>query len=892
MNTSQHPVASTPRATVRLQLHADFDFNAAAATVPYYAALGISHFYVSPIQTSRRGSTHGYDGTAPGSVDSERGGREGLRRLIARLREHDMGLIIDIAPNHLSTSLENSWWFDVLEHGRASAYANFFAIDWDDPELGGRVLAPFLADPAPEMLARRAIALRWDDGGCRFLIDVEGTGYPFSSAAYGALLRDVLPAAAALFSRSDSVAAFEAARRDLQAILREPDSATSMTAKLDAINARPDALAEWLALQAYELCDWRDAARRINWRRFFDLSELIALRSEDDAVFAAFHRLPFELYAAGEIDGLRIDHIDGLTDPATYCARLRASLDELESKRPATAPAGGWVVVEKILGENELLRRDWRIDGSTGYDFMDQVGGLLHDARSRPALDQAWTDIGGKPYEVIALTARREVLERGFQPDFSRAARAARLACPTIDGALLDDALKKLLHHYPRYRGYSRVGSEDAQENTALATACAGARDDGADAEALDALSALYRGISGAADTRCAADAIAKFQQLCAPLAARAIEDTALYRYGRLLSRNEVGSDPSTLSFSSAHFHECTRTRAQNWPRALLTTATHDHKRGEDARMRIASIGDHVERWRALTGVWRSRHAARRGPDTIDRHMFYQTLLSIWPDGDCLQCPDSLRERLAAWQLKSIRERKRHGDWANPDHDYEDVATGFIDALLDDAEFIVQLAAFLRLIERPAAIRGLVQTTLRCTAPGIPDLYQGNELWDFSLVDPDNRSPVDYDLRAKALADAVDDADVLADWRDGRVKQRLIQRLLALRSRYPDVFAGGYRALELTGPHADAFIAYERHDAGVRIVVVAPIRPGEMLGDGLALDHTMLNRTVLANARASAWNAVARKRCEANAPLADIVGDWPLAVLVVDESSPHEWSGA
>jgi (1->4)-alpha-D-glucan 1-alpha-D-glucosylmutase len=887
MNRSASAPGTPPRATVRLQIHQDFDLFAAAATVPYSAELGISHVYASPLQRARSGSRHGYDGVDPTVIDPARGGRAGLRELVAALRAHGMGLILDIVPNHLGTSLENPWWFDVLEHGRASRYAEYFAIDWDAPDaqLHGRVLAPFLAETPASLHARGALCVRWDTEWSRVVIDADGQRFPLRATQYSSLLAASLPQLARQFADADTHAEFAHAREQL-AFALQTRSADAFVEHLARLSADANALLQCLDAQAYELADWREAAARINWRRFFDIHELIALRSEREEVFEACHALVFELYAAGEIDGVRIDHVDGLADPRAYCRRLRARLAGLEAQRPPDAPRGpAWIIVEKILADDEALRTDWGIDGSTGYDFMDQVGGLLHAADTSGDLDAAWHDIGGRAYADIAVQARREILADSFAPDFARAWRGACEALPAFAADSLQRALRALLHRYSRYRGYAKASETDVADLDALARAAQEASVDAGDVPALNALVALYRAdMPDDRQENCAAARVA-FQQLTPPLAARALEDTAFYRYARLLSRNEVGATPSRLTFSAEAFHAACCARAEHWPRSLLATASHDHKRGEDTRMRIASLTDIAPQWRAWLDA-DAGMAADALPDAIDRSMAYQTLLGILPHAGAADATEALRERLIAWARKSTRERKQHGSWNAPDAQYEDAQVAWLDHLLgSDTHVRGELANLLVQIEANAAVRSLSQLTLRCTTPGVPDLYQGTEFWDFSLVDPDNRVDVDYATRRAALTSPASDVELLASWRDGRVKQRLLKFLLKLRAQYPEVFAGTYRALDLQGPHADAFIAFAREAEGVTLVVIVPLCPAGLTDDALALDRAKLADTrVTLPLRGEAHILLAQRhqQVDGSVALADVFAHWPLGVLVFD----------
>ncbi|MET0225040.1 MAG: malto-oligosyltrehalose synthase, partial [Dokdonella sp.] len=816
---------TAPVGTLRLQFHAGFTFDDAAERVPYYADLGVSHVYASPIQQSRRGSTHGYDGTDPTRIDSERGGRAGFERLVAALRRRSMGILLDIVPNHLSTSLENRWWYDVLEHGRQSSYADFFAIDW---AASDRVVLPFLRDAPHAMQQRGALALRWRAEDARLVVDADGVCYPFGATTYASLLATIHPALSDAMAGADTPVAYDEARLRLAQALTDADLRHIADARLASLSDDWTLLSPWLDAQAYRLCDWREASRSLNWRRFFDIAELVALQSERDDVFEAVHALVFDLYGEGLIDGVRIDHIDGLANPQQYCARLRARFEALQHERPeALRQDPAWIVAEKILAPGESLRTEWPIDGSTGYDFMDQVGALLHDPAAVGPIDEAWFAGGGRAFGAIARDARAERLTLAFAPEFARLVRAVEDACPGFDRAALSAALQELLIAYSRYRGYARPGHADPEDTAALDEAVRTAAARGIEAAVLQRLQALF---SGVLDTPGCARALLAFQQLTAPLAARALEDTAFYRYNRLLSRNEVGADPAHFSCALTAFHAAARDRGHRWPRSLLATATHDHKRGEDARLRLATLTDMPRDWTALQSRWLDAHAAFRTgqqPDFTDRTALYQTLLATWPMRRTSL--DALRERIATWWIKAMRERKQHGSWAAPDQAYEAAALRYLDRVLDPSSgFAGDLDRFLVTAAPRAALRGLAQVTLRYTTPGVPDLYQGTEFWDLSLVDPDNRRAVDYPARIGALAGTDTDDALLQDWKDGRVKQRLIARLLACRTKHPALFEGTYQPVALSGPAADAFIAFQRCDTRQRLIVVVPIRAAAM----------------------------------------------------------------
>jgi (1->4)-alpha-D-glucan 1-alpha-D-glucosylmutase len=756
-----------PSATLRLQFHRGFTFADAAALVPYFARLGISHLYASPIATARPGSQHGYDVIDATRVNPELGGEEGLAALSSALAAAGMGLILDIVPNHMAADTANAWWADVLRHGRTSRFARWFDIDWD---AGDKVLLPILGRPLDEVVAA------------------------------GELERD-------------------------------GDAFRYFSHRLPAVDGG-------LEQQHWRLAWWRSAGDRINWRRFFDINELVCLRMEEPEAFEAVHALPLRLHAEGIVDGLRIDHVDGLTDPAAYCRTLRARL------KP-----GAWLVVEKILLGGETLPADWGCDGTTGYDFMDEVNALQHDAAGERVLAEAWSALSGRPADFAAEEepARREILARSFGAQLD--ACAAAFAGGELAQPLLRRVLGELLAHFPVYRTYGRDGVLSPADYAVLDRAAAGARRTclATDRWAIDAVLRRFAG-------RDRAPAVARFQQLSAPIAAKAVEDTGFYRYGRLLSRNDVGFDAATFALDAEAFHRRMQRRRTDWPRALLATATHDHKRGEDVRARLAVLSGMAAEWAALQRDWveASRSLARDGaPRPGDIAMLLQTIVGAWPfdlDADDAAGDAAGRqvfaERLIAWQQKALREAKLCSDWANVDETYEAAARDFTTALVADAalpDLLRRIAGLVQRIAPAGALNGLAQCLLRMTVPGVPDLYQGTELWDLSLVDPDNRRPVDWARRA-AGPPSGPLVELAGQWRDGRVKQALIARTLRLRQRLSPLFEDGdYRPVRIEGALADAMIAFVRRRpeswalvVAPRLALVLPLAPGDvrLLPDG------------------------------------------------------------
>jgi len=794
--------SSLPRATYRLQFHKGFTFDDAVAIVPYLADLGISHVYASPILTARAGSMHGYDGVDPTAVNPELGGEAGFRRLCAALAERGMGVIADIVPNHMAVGgADNRWWLDVLEKGRDSAFADWFDIDFDGPEpdLQGKVLAPFLGAPYAEALADGSLTLVWDPALQKLAF------------AYGPHRFPLRPEDYAEVGGSDPASADLGAWND------------------------PPRLHALLERQNFRLALWRVAGDVINWRRFFDISELAGLRMENPETFDAVHAVIFRLYADGLIDGVRIDHVDGLSDPAAYCRTLRSRLDRLAAQRPADAAAGpAYIVVEKILAADEALPDDWGVQGSSGYDFMNQVSALQHDPEGAAPLTALWTDVSGRAagFEAEETAARVEILTGAFEGQLSGAARAlrrlaaARIETRELTTAALRRALIRWITHLRVYRSYATGRADSPAPGEAVDRALDLARaGTPAEAAAVDFIAALLQGPQDASDAT--AEAVRRLNQLTAPVTAKAVEDTAFYRYGRLLSRNDVGLEPGRLSMSAEAFLKSGVDRAARWPHAMLATATHDHKRGEDVRARLAVLSEIPDAWTSAVRLWFRMNDDVRpagiAPD--DEYQLYQTLIGAWPTGlraDDAEGLAAFATRLEAWREKSLREAKLRSSWAWPDEACEAAHRDFIRALLDprrSPRFLTEVAGFAGRIAPAGAVNGVVQAALRCLWPGVPDLYQGAELEDLSLVDPDNRRPVDYGRAARLLArDGPADAP-------GAGKLRTVARLLALRAADPQLFAhGSLEPVTVEGVRAGHLLAFRRRLEGRGFVAAVPIR--------------------------------------------------------------------
>ncbi|MDB4915375.1 MAG: treY [Gemmatimonadetes bacterium] len=821
----------TLRATYRLQFHSQFTFAHAEALAPYFADLGISHIYSSPVLTARAGSTHGYDVVDHARINAELGGEPAFRALVAALRARGIGIILDIVPNHMAVGgADNPYWLDVLEKGSESVFSNMFDIDWDVEQPGSaanKVVVPLLGKSLAECISSGEIQLIRD-------------------ARLGKLA----------FAYHDH--RFPLRLDDYPSVMGGTETATE--ADLSRYSA-PDALTELLRRQHFRLAFWRDAGNRINWRRFFDITSLAAVRVEDDAVFEQTHATIFRLFGEGLIDGVRVDHVDGLADPAAYCRRLRARLEALTPQRPETLPREPAIIlVEKILAEGELLPSDWGVDGTTGYDFMNAVSAFQHDPAAESLFTRVWTTTSGRAadFEREEREARREMLGNAFANALRTTASAFGVlpGAVGIQGDALERAVALLIEHFRAYRTYALGDSAEPPPgpvfDAALRAACGAA--DTPDAPALNFVAAVMRG-EQAGDARAASaarDAVRRFNQLAAPVAAKAVEDTAFYRYGRLLSRNDVGFSPARFALSVLEMHAHNANRSANFPSSLLATATHDHKRGEDGRARLAALSEVAAEWEQAQCEWFKLNAPLR-PAAVapgDEYQLYQTLVSAWPQDlspTNAEHMGALVDRILAWREKSLREAKLQTSWANPDMAFEKAHAEFVRAILDSGHtFVDQLSRFVGWLAPAGALNSLTSCVLRCTSPGVPDLYQGTELWDPSLVDPDNRRPVDYARRIEMLQVETDSPPQLDDWRSGAMKLSVIRRLLALRARLPEVFASGeYRPIASNSTRGFAFarvcgrrmvlVAVARHSARDAIARGLPL-PDSTLGADLRLD--------------------------------------------------------
>jgi (1->4)-alpha-D-glucan 1-alpha-D-glucosylmutase len=851
-----------PIATYRLQLTPSFGFDAAAALVPYLKALGISHLYASPFLKARSGSTHGYDVVDHNALNPELGGEDAFQRLREALAQADIGLILDFVPNHMAVlHADSPWWLDVLEWGPKSPYAASFDIDWQT--LPGRprggVLIPILGRSYGEALESGEIELRYDAAEGSFSVCYGEHRLPIGPNRYGEILQKAVAEAGA----GDQPAGRQLI--ELAARYRGPHNpprpqAPAFKAELAAIAGGKDvierglrayrpgsgepgavlALHYLLERQHYRLAHWRLAGSEINYRRFFDINELAGLRVEDARTFDAIHGLVRGLIGNSSLQGLRLDHIDGLRDPHQYFRRLQRLIDT--QRPPGDEPF--YVIVEKILADGERLPRFAGVAGTTGYEWLNIISRVLLDDRGLGALERAWREASGdeRAFDAILIEAKRRVIENILASEFTVLVRllariaAGHYATRDYPADRLRRAFELFILHFPIYRTYVTPSGPSREDRAVIDAALAKARADWfgpdsaifdflRDALTLDLVSPGRTGHSIARDRRFAF----KVQQFTGPMMAKSLEDTAFYRYHRLLALNEVGGNPAAGGLSVGAFHQRMRERAAKSPHGLTTTATHDTKRGEDARARLIALSElpgewahKVEDWRKLNAALAESSGSVRIPSPAHEYMLYQSLLGAWP---LAGRDESFVERMQAYAVKAAREGKQQTSWLAPNEDYESGLRNFVHRLFEDrsARFLDSFDAFARRAALIGALNSLTQLVLKTTMPGVPDFYQGTELWDLALVDPDNRRPVDFAARRSALSsiEQPDWRDLAAAWPDGRIKFALMRRLLALRQQLPEVFASGsYRPLDAAGPNSDELVAFARLSGRSAVIVV------------------------------------------------------------------------
>ncbi|GAC1516832.1 MAG: malto-oligosyltrehalose synthase [Gemmatimonadaceae bacterium] len=817
------PLSPRPlRASYRLQMHKEFPLAAAASIAGYLARLGISHVYLSPILEARPGSTHGYDVASHGRVNRELGGDEGWRAFVDAAHREGVGVLIDIVPNHMGIGPTNAEWEDVLARGRRSPFAHWFDIDWDAPPraLTGRVLVPTLAEERDVMIDRGELAL---------LLENDRPRVGFSGASYP--LREESVATLATFASSPG----RLTDQDLHRFGDGDEGRARLRALLDD--------------QYYRLVHWRRAPRELNYRRFFDINDLIALRAEDERVFQATHALPLRWVAAGDVDALRVDHIDGLADPLAYLHRLR------EATGGATP-----VLVEKIVSSGETLRAEWPVAGTTGYEFMNDLEEIFLDPAGAARIEVDYRRLvrirgDGPTFRQVGYQGKVTLLRSSLAPDVRRLARLlapiARDNPPTAGLARgeLVEAIVQLCARLPVYRTYVRAspdgGAPDVSDGDrrliAQTVAELRERNDIAPRllELLEAILSFAHWESLSADARSQRVAfVTRWQQTTGPATAKGVEDTALYLYVPLVSRNEVGGDPGrSVADACRRLHDGNAARARHWPHTLLSTNTHDTKRSADVRARLDVLSEIPDEWMRSVHRWRRAHAALRSkgsgpaaPDANAEYLLYQTLLGVWPvTGDGgepdARALDALRERVEAYMLKAVREAKTRSSWTEPNTAYESALTRYLGGLLDPARsagFLSEMSALAARIATAGMWNAVARTLVHLTSPGVPDIYQGDELWHMALVDPDNRRPVDFTHRDRLLAglpEAADESELsrlVTSPVDGRLKLHVTTAALRARRDHASLFSqGSYRPLAVAGSlagHVFAFARESTHD--------------------------------------------------------------------------------
>ncbi len=924
MNLRSH----IPLATYRLQLNRDFTFSKATEIVPYLSALGISHCYVSPCLKARSGSMHGYDIVDHNAFNPEIGSAEDFDRFVAVLHEHGMGLILDFVPNHMGVmGSDNSWWLDVLENGESSSHASFFDIDWCPlkDELHGKILLPVLHDHYGAVLESGDLKLSFECARGEFYISYRVHRFPIGPREYPRILRSCeAKLIEALGAQNSDLLDFQSlitafshlpGRRELdngrvverhrdkeihkrrlsELCSRSPQIEASILQAVNSINgdvANPasfEDLHELIKAQAFRLANWRVASDDINYRRFFDTNDLAGIRIENENVFEETHRLILGLIAEGKVDGLRLDHPDGLYDPIEYFKRLNRGVKDAINESAQTAnhrPEGEancglehgpncgarYVVIEKILTGSERLPEDWPVCGTTGYDFSNLVNGLFVDSPAVMRMERIYRNfIKDKiDFKDLAYLSRKLIIRVALVSELNVLAnRLSRIALSkrrTCDFTLnsLRDALTEVVANFPVYRSYVSTSgvSENDERYIRIAIHLAKGRSPAEDTSVFDFINeVLLNRIAEGQDLpyqNAVATFAMKFQQFTSPVMAKGLEDTAFYQFNRLVSLNDVGADLREFGITTAKFHSANEERLCTWPHTMLTTSTHDSKRSEDVRARINVLSEmsgpwrlHVRDWARLNRKYKRIVNGRPAPSSNDEYLLYQTLVGAMPAALLTDQNNNnegwatFTSRIENYMLKAIREAKQNSSWINRNAEYETATTSFVTALLTPGgtnRFLDDFRPFARRIARLGQWNSLSQVLLKLTCPGIPDIYQGNELWDFSLVDPDNRRPVDYEIRRQMFEsvrrpgsnlDASSSMERLFESPDnGRLKLYLIWRALCFRQQEPELFQRGeYVALSVEGAKADHVIAFLRKSASATALIIVPRLVAGLLND-------------------------------------------------------------
>jgi (1->4)-alpha-D-glucan 1-alpha-D-glucosylmutase len=813
-----------PSATYRLQFHEGFTFKQLEEILGYLQALGISTVYASPVFKASPGSQHGYDVTDPHQINPEIGTIEQLRSIHQQLEEKQMTWLQDIVPNHMAFHTTNTRLYDVLERGPLSPYYEYFDIDWQHPDFPGMVIAPFLGKTLEECVNDGEIKLQVTANG--FTINYFENVYPLSISAYDVLLTtvtstDALPInqlITSLYQQATIGSSAEEWTRKKQALLAPLQENAMLSGIISRVNNNKPFLLQLVKQQYYLLSKWSVADQQINYRRFFTVNELITLKMESPQVFDEYHTFLHSLYRENLVQGLRIDHIDGLREPAAYVDHLRRVFG-----------SGCYIIAEKILESHESLPADWSLQGTSGYEFLSYTNHVLSNDKGAEELRKFYDQLvpGVEAYEDTVFAKKKLILERymgGEHTNLVRYCYALKLADARINQEKLKEALGLFMICLPVYRLYpsGRVLDEISQETIKETFERARARNRSVETE-MALLESLFEETPDKEKARNRTLFIQRLMQFTGPLTAKGVEDTTFYVYNPLLSFNEVGDSPGTTSFSVADFHKRMLTRQQHTPQSLNTTATHDTKRGEDARIRINMLTLVPEEWKTVIALWREMNQSPLAVN--DEYFVYQSIIAGFPG----EVTDEYIERLQQYFLKAVRESKVNTSWSDPVKEYEDEGIDFIERILRNTDFITSVKAFLDKIAEPAMVFSLAQTLIKITAPGIPDVYQGCELWDLSYVDPDNRRPVDYGFRTKALADIQSyQGDVLQYVQENRAlgyqKLFVTWKALHCRKEYAELFVeGDYLPLQ---SNSEGVLAYARAYKQQWVVVIVPLPGG------------------------------------------------------------------
>lgn len=837
-----------PSSTYRLQLNAAFTFQDAANVAPYLKDLGITHLYCSPYLQAAPGSMHGYDVVDPERVNEELGGERGHQEFCERLAELELGQVLDIVPNHMANGPKNHYWWDVLENGPSSRYATWFDIDWQSAEvkLQNKVLIPVLGDQYGKVLASGEIRIEFKDGSFRVCY-VEHT-FPISPRSLAMILAN-----AAATANDDTLGFFA----DSLARLPSPDTAADATLiqerhrdkdvvyvllkrhwdehpqiltfiarTVDGINGDIDALDDFLNQQNYRLAYWRTADQELGYRRFFDVNTLIGLRMERPHVFDATHSRVLGWLQSGVLDGVRIDHPDGLRDPKQYFERLR-------SRAP-----GAWIIGEKILEPGEFLRTNWPIDGTTGYDFMNVCNALLVNGSGLAEFTQIYQEFTQETgeFDVVAHEKKLTVEHEALGSDVNRLASIFVEICENnrdrrdYTRAEIRRAIREVAACFSVYRTYvvaerNEITDEDRAE-IEHAVACAKEKRLDIDAGLFDFIGdILMLRERGARES----EFLLRFQQFTSPVMAKGVEDTVFYCFNRMVGLNEVGSSPGRNGISIDEFHRYCEHMQATHPRTMTTLSTHDTKRGEDVRARLAALTEVPSRWKTVLNRWSRMNApfkTRNFPDRNSEYFLYQTMIGTWPIS---------RDRLVAYMEKAVREAKQQTSWTQQNKEFEDALRSFIERILESRDFTSDLESLVGNIVKAGRINGLAQALMKFTAPGVPDTYQGSELWDLRLVDPDNRTPVDYEQRVAMLEElkrGIPVEEMMRRAESGLPKLWVTYCALQLRLHHPQWFgpSAGYTPLVAAGARAENLVAFERGAQVATIVPRWPLKTGDSWG--------------------------------------------------------------